>query len=187
MTCIVGLERDGDVWIGGDSAGVSGLDVNVRSDEKVFFVENKQQKMLMGFTSSFRMGQLLRYGLTLPKQHKGVDDDKYLIIDFIDAVRDLYKDKGYLTKENEEESGGTFLLGYKNKLYFVDSDFQVGKPAEKYDAVGCGKFYALGVLHVLTKNCPDLDPEIILKRALDAAATHSGGVLAPYTILKLGK
>jgi hypothetical protein len=36
MTCIVGYESDGKVYIGGDSAGVRGLDVTVREDSKVF-------------------------------------------------------------------------------------------------------------------------------------------------------
>ena len=52
MTCIVGLVENGKVYIGGDSAGVAGLDVRMRSDEKVFTKGN----MIFGYTSSFRMG-----------------------------------------------------------------------------------------------------------------------------------
>ena len=59
MTCIVGiLEENGDIYMGGDSAGASGNTLKIRADEKVFINEN----YIMGFTSSFRMGQLLRYG-----------------------------------------------------------------------------------------------------------------------------
>jgi hypothetical protein len=36
MTCIVGLVDKGDVYIGGDSAGVAGLSLSIRADEKVF-------------------------------------------------------------------------------------------------------------------------------------------------------
>ena len=36
MTCIVGLVHEGVVYIGGDSAGVAGLSLTVRADEKVF-------------------------------------------------------------------------------------------------------------------------------------------------------
>ena len=35
MTCIVGLVHEGVVYIGGDSAGVGGLSLTVRADEKV--------------------------------------------------------------------------------------------------------------------------------------------------------
>ena len=36
MTCIVGLVHEGVVYIGGDSAGVGGMSLTVRADEKVF-------------------------------------------------------------------------------------------------------------------------------------------------------
>jgi hypothetical protein len=55
MTCIVGLRQGGKVFIGGDSAGISGWDVTVRADPKVFL----SGPYAMGFTSSFRLGQLL--------------------------------------------------------------------------------------------------------------------------------
>ena len=35
MTCIVGLVHEGVVYIGGDSAGVGGMSLTVRADEKV--------------------------------------------------------------------------------------------------------------------------------------------------------
>jgi len=63
MTCIVGLVENGKVYIGGDSAGVAGLDITTRKDEKVFQKEN----MIFGFTSSFRMGQILRYSFKNPR------------------------------------------------------------------------------------------------------------------------
>jgi len=76
MTCIVGLVDDGAVYMGGDSAGVLGLSIEVRADEKVFYLNEKsswrtrldprellkpvRHLVVMGFTSSFRMGQLPR-------------------------------------------------------------------------------------------------------------------------------
>jgi ATP-dependent protease HslVU (ClpYQ) peptidase subunit len=62
MTCIVGMVENGKVYIGGDSAGVSGFDYHIREDQKVF----QNGDMIFGFTSSFRMGQLLQYSLKIP-------------------------------------------------------------------------------------------------------------------------
>ncbi len=62
MTCIVGVVKDGVVYIGGDSAGVSGLRLIKRKDSKVF----KRKGFIIGYTSSFRMGQLLRFKLDPP-------------------------------------------------------------------------------------------------------------------------
>lgn len=86
MTVIVGLVNKGDVYIGGDSAGVAGLDITIRADEKVF----TNGPFLMGFTTSFRMGQLLRYKFDPPKQTVNTDDMKYMVTDFIDATRKCF-------------------------------------------------------------------------------------------------
>ena len=68
MTCIVGLVHEGTVFIGGDSAGVAGLSLVVRADEKVF----RNGDFLMDFTTSFRMGQLLRYNPDSPPKIVGM-------------------------------------------------------------------------------------------------------------------
>ena len=47
MTCIVGLEHNGAVWIGGDSAGVdNSLGIQTRDDRKVFQIG----EAVIGFT-----------------------------------------------------------------------------------------------------------------------------------------
>ena len=65
MTCIVGYldKKTKKVTIGGDSAGVAGLDITIRKDEKVFKVDN----FIIGCTSSFRMIQLLRFSFKPPE------------------------------------------------------------------------------------------------------------------------
>lgn len=175
MTCIVGLEEKDAVYIGGDSAGVSGLSVSIRADEKVF----TNGPFVMGFTTSFRMGQLLRFKLDPPKQTVSTDDYKYMVTDFIDAVRKCFTDNGFGTTS----AGGTFLVGYNGKLYTIHSDFQVGIPSIAYAAVGCGSDLALGAMYAL----PDKKPEQRIKAALNAASTFSGGVAPPYVIMKLPK
>ena len=107
MTCIVGLVHEGVVYIGGDSAGVGGMSLTVRADEKVF----QNGEFLMGFTTSFRMGQLLRYSLKPPRRHPDDDIHQYMVVDFINAVRECLKSGGYASKKNDVESGGTFLVG----------------------------------------------------------------------------
>src|SRR5262245_34038271 len=107
MTCIVGFVEGRSVWIGGDSAGVGGYDLTVRADEKVC----RNGPMLFWFTSSFRMGQLLRYGLTVPERFPSMDVDKFMVTTFVDAVRECLKGHGWAEKRNEQERGGCFLVG----------------------------------------------------------------------------
>ena len=41
MTCIVGLlDANGDIYMGGDSAGVGGLSLTIRKDPKVFITSS---------------------------------------------------------------------------------------------------------------------------------------------------
>ena len=173
MTCIIGLEHKGVVYIGGDSAGVSGLSITVRSDEKVF----TNGTFIMGFTTSFRMGQLLRYKFDAPNQASGVDDMRYMVTTFIDAVRKCFFDNGFGSKEDNQ--GGTFLVGYKGKLYSIQGDFQVGKVAAGYAAVGSGTDLALGAMFANVK----LKPADRIKNALSAASTFNAGVMPPFVVL----
>lgn len=179
MTCIVGLVDNGVVFMGGDSAASSGLTVETREDPKVFV----NGPMIFGFTSSFRMGQLLQYALQAPERSAKKTDLAYLVTDFVDAVRELYRSKGFMGKDAEREAGGTFLLGYRGALYEVSDDFQVGRPALPYTSVGCGCHLALGAMHATADH--GLGPEARIRRALAAAAEFSAGVRAPFHVLRL--
>lgn len=172
MTCIVGIVTDGKVIIGADSAGVGGLDISNRMDAKVF----KNGDMVMGCTTSFRMIQLLQYQLVVPKRHPETDVMRFMVSDFVEAVRTCFRNGGFMTKDREAESGGTFLVGYANRLFVVHGDFQVGERADGFDACGCGESYALGAMAALS----DLDPISRLTRALETAAHFSAGVRAPF-------
>lgn len=177
MTCVVGLRYGGTVFIGGDSAGSDEGYVSIRSDPKVFL----NGEFLFGFTSSFRMGQLLRYSFTPPKMHAGEDISRFMAVDFIDQVRLCLKSGGFARCTDESESGGTFLVGFRGRLFFIDSDYQVGEPASGYDAVGCGRAVALGSLYESSSQ----DPVTRVRNALEAAAYFCDGVRPPFTILKV--
>jgi len=173
MTCIVGLVDNNKVYIGGDSAGVSGHDITIRRDEKVF----ANGHFLMGFTTSFRMGQLLRYELKVPEQPEDMDDFKYMVTIFIKAVRECLGEGGFLKKNNEVESGGSFLVGYKGRLYEIDDDYQVGSAVDNVLAVGCGAKVALGAMYASTG-----DPVGRIRKALEISERLSGGVRSPFLI-----
>jgi hypothetical protein len=172
LTAIVGVQHEGRVYIGGDSAGVSGYGITVRSDVKVF----RNGPYVMGFTTSFRMGQLLHYAFAPPKPEGNLD--AFMVTTFIDSVRGCLREGGWLTRESEQDTGGTFLVGVNGRLFEINSDFQVGHSSDGYLAVGCGAEIALGSLHTTQ----GLKPRARIHFALDAASHHSAGVCPPYTI-----
>ena len=183
MTCIVGLVHLGSIYMGGDSAAVSGNDIKIRLDPKVFVLG---KRFIIGFAGSFRMGQLLRFSLKLPKQKPGQDDYAYMCADFINAVRKCFSAGGYMGKDEEDgdrEEGGCFLVGYRGVLYEIGQDFQVGINYEPYSSIGCGGNYAHGSLFATAML--GWDPEKRIINAFEAAAHFSTGVRGPFVILKL--
>ena len=178
MTCIVGYldKKTKKVTIGGDSAGVAGLDITIRKDKKVF----KVGEFIIGCTSSFRMIQLLRFSFK-PPEIKSKNIYEYMCTDFINAVRECFKDGGYLQKYSDgDEKGGTFLVAYKNRLFRIENDFQVAESLNGIDAVGCGANYALGSLYILTKQ--NLTPKEKVLKSLETASLFSAGVSKPFVI-----
>jgi hypothetical protein len=173
MTCIVGVVDKGQVFIGGDSAGVAGYGLVVRADRKVF----RSGDFVMGFTTSFRMGQLLAFGFHPPKPRVGVDVMQYMVTDFIDATRHRMKEGGFATTKDSAEAGGTFLVGYAGRLFHISDDYQVGESTHGFDACGCGDAIALGSLRS-TRSWTD--PISRLNEALSSAETFSAGVRGPF-------
>jgi ATP-dependent protease HslVU (ClpYQ) peptidase subunit len=178
VTCIVGIQHEGRVLIGGDSCGAGpGWANKVRAEPKVF----RNGPYVMGFTTSFRMGQLLRYALKPPTPTR--DLDRFMVTTFVDAVRTCLKEGGWARKDYEREEGGQFLVGVTGRLYAIHSDYQVARTARGYDAVGCGQDYALGSLHATGTG----EPRRRIRQALQAAADMSGGVCAPFHVLEAKK
>jgi ATP-dependent protease HslVU (ClpYQ) peptidase subunit len=177
MTCIIGLKHGNHVYIGGDSAGVSGTSLEIRADKKIF----KNGDFLFGFTTSFRMGELLQYKFKPPQRHPDIDVYQYMVTDFIDAVRDCLKNGGYARKDREAESGGTFIVGYCERLFVIGDDYQVGEPLLDYTAVGCGEDIAKGAMYT----SGTMEPEKRILKALEAAEQFSTAVRKPFSVLKI--
>lgn len=181
MTCIVAIEHEGTVWMGGDSAASRDNEIVRRTNEKVFFNE----EFLIGYSGSFRIGQLLQYAFQAPKQSYGQTDMEYMVVDFVDALRYLLKDKGVLMKEEEGEAhDAEILIGYRGRIYVVESDFHIGCPLTPYASSGSGAPYALGALYVLNDD-EKLSPQEKIDKALSASAEYSTGVSSPFTIMGL--
>ncbi len=179
MTCIVGLVAKERVWIGADSAGVAGLHLVVRRDQKVFEVG----EFLIGFTSSFRMGQLLQFNLSPPLVPENIDLYEYMVVHFVEKVRQTLKSGGFAKVEDSVESGGCFLVGFRGRLFKIDEDFQVGESRHAFDADGCGGSYALGALAATQE---ETDPKKRILTALGVAETFSAGVRGPFVVKSIG-
>lgn len=177
MTCIVGLVKSGIVHMAADSAGVAGLNMCVRTDQKIF----TRGPIVMGCTSSFRMIQLLRFTLVVPARNPEADVFEWMCTAFIDSVRTTFRNGGYMHKDKDAEFGGTFLVGVGGRLFSVQDDYQVGERSDQFDACGSGEDLALGSLFT-TRG--DDDPRRRLQAALEAAEHFNAGVRQPFHFLE---
>jgi len=179
MTCIVGIAKDGKVYMGGDSFVSYDSRHQVSSKKKVF----KTGQFLIGYTGSTRMGDLLRFELDVDRFDISVESRlEYMVKVFIPAIRKLFQDGGYSKIVNNEEVGGQFLVGFKGELFEIDTDFQVERYLKDYSAVGSGSPYAFGVLFTLARN--EYDPVEVIYQALEAAGEFDNFVGAPYYVLQ---
>lgn len=176
MTCVVGIVKKEGVFLGADSGAFNEDDLtyNVRKDEKIF----QRGEMIIGFCSSFRMGQLLKYRLEIPKQPKNISDLEYMSTLFIDAVKTCFEQNDY---DDFKEEDCNFMVGYKGCLYVIMQDFQVAVHAEGYAAIGSGEAIAVGALYATRDESPEKSIEI----ALNAAENHSMAVKKPFKYISL--
>lgn len=181
MTCIIGVEEDGIVYIAADSMSSDGYSSQAVLQPKVFLA---QDKFLIGYTTSFRMGQLLEFSLAVRPKYEDEDDLKYMVTGFAETARRLFKDHGYAkTDGNGEEFGGVFLVGYNGHLYRVDIDFHVMRYTTRIAACGAGEDFALAAMLAMVKK----PVKKRLRRSLEIVSELSVFVIPPFKVMKLPK
>lgn len=189
MTCIVGFEQGGQVWIGGDSCAMDCNDGDVISlaQPKVWELPGG---ILIGHTGGIRGQQALRFGIdwnaVMAWPHwNGLQVPENLVMEFlcrafVPAAIKAYREFGVAVTRDGQERADPFLLGFQGKLYEIEEEFAVIRSTRPYAAVGSGRKYALGAMAVLDDQIP---VEKRIRMALQAAATHNVGVTGPFTVI----
>lgn len=178
MTCVAAMSDGHAVTMGADAAGVDtggSFTLERRARPKIF----RAGRYLIGYTSSFRMGQLIEHAAILPEPHG--DPDRFMVTEFVEAVRACLKAGGFSKKEHEVESGGTFLVAFDGLIFKIYDDYQVSREIAPFTACGCGEQVARGAMHALAAR--GATPREAVEAALGAAEACSAGVRGPFTIL----
>ena len=176
MTCMVGLVDGGEVYMGADSMAAQNWDARQSSLPKVF----SRDEFLIGYSTSFRMGQLLQYKLKITPRNKE-PVMAYMVETFVEDVRCCLKEYGYTKIENSQEEGGDILVGFCGRLFHIADDFHVNEYLNGFTAIGCGFQYALGVMQALV----DIPAKHRVRTALEISAYFSNGVSEPFYVKKL--
>lgn len=182
MTCVVGLVDRGQVFMGADSAG-STLhgQITTRTDKKIFM----NGELMVGICGSFRMRDILQYHITF----KAYDPKIYTPLEYVnhevaEKAREAFKTRGLTVVENNEETfNGSFIVGFRKKLFEVECDFQVGEAETQYLTCGSGGDIAAGSLFSTQKLA--IPPVDRIQIALNAAAYGNAFVRGPFYINSL--
>ena len=185
MTCIVGYvdRKNGITYLGGDSLGSNGYSGVINKQHKVFHCQDTKE-IIMGYTTSFRMGQLLMYGTDLFDEltiNKNDIDYKYLVTKFIPNIQNLFSNGGYERNSDGEKEGGVFLLGYRDRLFKIQSNYSILENVCNYNACGSGEYFALGALKAIEQF--DLSPIERIHIALKSANEFVTSVAPPFCII----
>ena len=177
MTCIIGLVCNDEVLIAGDSASVSMSEhfTNPDGDPKVF----RNNEFIMGCTTSFRMIQVLQHSLVIPRHFEEMDFREYIATRFVDAVRRVFKEAGFATNKDEVETGGTFIVGYKNNLVKIQDDYSYHISSRGELAIGSGHIPALSSLFSTTGK----DAKERLMMAMQATERFNMTVNGPFHVI----
>ncbi|UZV41304.1 putative nucleophile aminohydrolase [Vibrio phage vB_VpaM_R16F] len=176
MTCITGMVRNGHVYMAGDLMGSNGFTGKVYPDSKVFV----NGDFIIGYTSSFRMGQILEWNWNQPLRQEGISDREYMQLNVVESLRETFAAFGYGVKDGLEDIGGNFLIGYKDKLYEMQNNFSL-LSIEDFAAVGSGSYHAEAILHVLYEN-EEIHPFEIMETAIGTAAHFTQSVSRECTV-----
>lgn len=174
MTCIVAWKTEDDnVVLAGDKKGSNGYTADIVKEPKVF----RNKDFMIGYTSSFRMGQILKHVWTPPQRKIDQTTDNYMYCDVVNSLRKTMKDNGFLNTDNKDKSG-TFIIVYENRIFLHQDEFSLLEFESKVTACGCGEDFAVASVTTLLEYEKDID--VILQKAYDLISFYSTGVSKKY-------
>ena len=169
MTCIVGLEDAGKVWLGGDSA------VSWTGDDAVHAVSHKKVVrrggLLIGLAGHLGACTLAA-SVAAPEPYDGGDPREHVLVSLVLPLRATLKKAGLLDEPCD------LLIGCGGKLLYAGTDGAVHGFRDGCGAIGSGSSYALGALHAARGT-----PKLRLRRALEATAHYCASVAGPFYFL----
>ena len=175
MTCIVGIEKGGRVYLAGDIQGTGGNSKVVHTQPKVYKVGD----MVVGFSGSYRFGQIIENYLKDPfVPDKNASVYKWLVQAVVPQIIEILDDHGYYGSDDEEGStgivGGNCLIGVRDELWELQDDFSLLRSTRGYMAIGSGCEYALAATEALRTRVKS--PDKLLKDVLSITSIHCPSV-----------
>jgi len=145
MTCIVGLEFEGKVYLAGDNQGTGFNNKSIHTQPKVF----EKGGAIFGFTSTYRWGQILEHCLRDVIEPADINKTyDWLVQTLVPTIMKECKASEY------DEKSRNCLIGVNGQLWQLQSDWSVLRSVDGFTAAGSGYEYARGAMSYALKNHP---------------------------------
>ena len=181
MTCILATISKGKVHMIGDMCGSNGFThKNYTKNVKVF----KNGDFLVGYTTCYRMGQILEYSWETPTKSLDYSDDVYLYKHVVNSLKTAFDTNSFGHKKGKSFSGGNFLLGWKGRILEVQDNLSILEH-EYFASVGCGEYFANASMATqMELGVNEDNPELFLSTALKVTSGLVTGVSSAYSYIQ---
>lgn len=190
MTCIVAIAGS-PIYLAADSLGSTNYSKQEYKNSKLAKLKTSRDlkdhssipvDIGIGYTSSFRMGDLLSYVFKPPTI--GIDEDvrEYLVTAFIPKLIDCFDTNHYSRTKDGSKFGGVFIVGLEERIFIIQDDFSVLEPECGYASVGSGSDIALGALYASVETYDSLTAASL---AVSAASNFTPSVGGEITTIEI--
>ncbi len=170
MSTVVGIVKNGKVWLGADSYATTSDGERRRIICNKIFVNGPY---LMGYIGSVRTGQVLA-----PREF----DPPENVLDFPDFMINQFKEKGCIAVQSDNQvilqEGNTLIATLTGELYEVLADFQINQ-VKDFTAIGSGSMFAVGSLYT-TRKSSNTKKRILT--ALEVASVYDMSTGPPFVV-----
>ena len=187
MSVVIAIKKNDRIYMAADTQTSCG-------DRKVTYYNEDNRKIhcfengiLLGHTGSVHNWQILcahpEY-FTVPED--GEMNKKYVVHSIIPKIFKCYRDNNMCEKEENapDRIGDSYLLAYKDKMFLIESAFDV-KVIEHYAEIGSGGDLTLAGLMELDAEdtCDDTEIEKRLVDMIRIASSRIMSVSGPYFLI----
>jgi ATP-dependent protease HslVU (ClpYQ) peptidase subunit len=178
MTCIVAFrDEEENIILAGDKMGSDSYSKMIVKEPKVF----KNGDFAIGYTDSFRMGQLLKHVWTPPERKMEQETDNYLYADVTKSLREMFKENGFGDDDNNDF--GAFIMIYEDRILEMQGEMSLLEHETDIVSVGAGCYHATAALQVLLEY--DLGVEPILDKTFEVVSYNIVSVSTEYDWLTI--
>jgi ATP-dependent protease HslVU (ClpYQ) peptidase subunit len=137
MTCIIAYKDEkNDIYLAGDKMGSNSFTGQTVKEPKVFW----KGDFRIGYTTSFRMGQILKHVWTPPQRKVDQNTDSYLYVDVVNSLKRCFIDNGFGNKD--KNNYGTFIMCYEDRMIEVQDELSLLESDRNVVSVGSGTYHA---------------------------------------------